>query len=380
MYIASYDENKSGNYFFDKQRDFFRKKGFTWCAYLFAYGKDKKIYKDLENNWSDIDSITGKSIAFVIVDEVVSNRVRNGKKIKRAQYLPKHDEYSISQSNVSIIEEGIIRFGFKRSNIPCLVLTNLIYEYSTPVIIELIEDVDLSSIMSFISIRTKESIDAINMIKNELSRGYRAFEDYANMCGTLLEVIQEINGDNREVKELLDDLSNPYSIQRLLDIWNELTYGYPKKIYKDSPQSRLPEKIIKARFSIRNFDYKRSHYYELVNKMNIIQTTMYNDIKNINILECHIEVMKYIFVKSKELTSILQECNISKEITDKIENSLYTLQDAEKINVGSIQQFKDAIKNLETSVPARVLDDIGRIIMIENILMLLLKWLLSYIL
>ena len=183
MYIANVVNYKDSDYLLDKHRAEMRKKGFIWRAYLLAFsGESSELYKHIEEKWNDLDVITGEEIVFIFANEAASTLLHLGNETRRAAHLPRESAYSIGENNSALIEHFKKVTNISIDQLPCLVFDNLISDNREPIFIPLRNDSDVVAIMKYISIRTRDCLDRINAIRNEIIRGgYRKIEYYNDM-------------------------------------------------------------------------------------------------------------------------------------------------------------------------------------------------------
>lgn len=377
MYTATFYEGKKLDYIFDRQKSEFRKKGFIWCVYFVAFKCEaNKLYEEIRDKWSDLDAVTGKNIAFVIADDSASNILHLGSEIERMRYVPKHKEHSFAETNTIMTPIGMKVFGVSPEQIPCLVFCNLLNDNFSPIIIPVQNDSDLFSIFKYLSVRLKCYTDRLVEISRRISRGYRGIETYFDMVSRFLCVSNGYVNNGETAEQILNQLPNSYAERRLIEYWNIVTQNSKEKIWGNSKASSLAVKIINLRRKLgSSFEFKSDYYFQMMFDVKEIQNEIYDVVRNIDVLRCKQDALRYAFSQVEELKEIWQNSKavVPVEICDELAEVSRILHDEDAIK----KNGKVVLKKLETIRNcqfAKLLDDYGRITTIISIIKMIISF------
>lgn len=361
------------DYDFDKQRRVLRKKGFVWCAYFLAYkNKSEVLYKQIEDAWTDLDTCTDESIAFLISMESESLYEKFIKKIKHTEYLPIDRKHTIAETNTLILSKAKKIFNIREEQVPCLLFFNLLETSNVPIVVPLAEDSKIFEIMQYIMIKTRVYQEQLNRRVNEIKRmGLRRIENYLYMKKILLDISRDNGLDIEFIECTLRELPNSYAEKRLIDYWEMNKEIIRKGKGGNYYDSKLIEKIIDVRIKIGpNFRAKKRKYDEIYKSIEYINNCIRNIVENIDTSRCKEDVICYTKEYIKELEQEISEktkaeyiecvCE-AKEIIDKLSK--------EKLVIDEIRRWIDYYRNLEVT---RLVDDVSRLVFIRDVFLFLI--------
>ena len=374
MYIANVVNYKDSDYLLDKHRAEMRKKGFVWRAYLLALsGESSELYEHIEEKWNDLDVITGEEIVFIFANDEASTLLHVGNETRRSSYSPRTSKYSIGENNAALIDHFKRVANISIDQLPCLVFDNLISDNREPIIIPLRNDSDVVSIMKYISIRTRDYLERINNIREEIIRGgYRKIEYYNDMKKRFVRTCLEskLIDENEVYTNLLDfeNNDNPYAERRLQDMWLLVCDNSDRQIYGNYRKG-LIERVCSTKREIVNFNYRNKQFERMISDLDSLQDALSEVIKGIDTCRCSEDAFLYAKTQIEELELVFHKYsideNIGREIIRDLRKNISFKNDKDYF---SEYNKKEILNRIRESEPVKYIDDISRIIFILEII------------
>ena len=296
-----------------------------------------------------------------------------GNETRRSSYSPRTSKYSIGENNAALIDHFKRVANISIDQLPCLVFDNLISDNREPIIIPLRNDSDVVSIMKYISIRTRDYLERINNIREEIIRGgYRKIEYYNDMKKRFVRTCLEskLIDENEVYTNLLDfeNNDNPYAERRLQDMWLLVCDNSDRQIYGNYRKG-LIERVCSTKREIVNFNYRNKQFERMISDLDSLQDALSEVIKGIDTCRCSEDAFLYAKTQIEELELVFHKYsideNIGREIIRDLRKNISFKNDKDYF---SEYNKKEILNRIRESEPVKYIDDISRIIFILEII------------
>ncbi|WP_027215223.1 hypothetical protein [Butyrivibrio fibrisolvens] len=290
MYLSNIIDGKPAEYIWDSQRVEAKKSDFIWRAYLLAYSDEsEQLYKNIMRKWNELDAISGSPLVFIFSNEKESSYTCTEPEMQRERFFP-DIMHPIAEGNSFLIDMFKDLYPSIGTKIPCLVLDNL-YSYDhDPIIINLENDSDISTIIEYISQCTLDHIKEVNdIIASIKAENLDIFDTYCDMKNRIIRICHETRVSVREVELLFrkyEDYGSEFVRSNLIEKWSSVREYYGKEIYGDSSYG-LMVRALKIKDAIFDFQNRYQRYAQLKEQLDLLLTNLQNKFESIDIKIVH---------------------------------------------------------------------------------------------